>query len=52
MNIEEAQRKLLQLVDDKVKLKKELELYKKALELACSGNDYLVEYFIQKAWEE
>lgn len=32
MNIEEAQRKLLQLVDDKVKLKKELEVYKKAFE--------------------
>lgn len=68
MNIEEAQRKLLQLVDDKVKLKKELEVYNKALEMACEqvhrfevlanygdgvlSTDKWKEYFVKKARED
>lgn len=39
MSIEEIQHKLLSLIDDKMKLKKELEVYKKALKIACSENN-------------
>lgn len=41
MTIEEMQNKLLSLVDDKIKLNKELEVYKTALYLLAG--DYFVE---------
>ena len=40
MTIEEILSKLLSLVDDKLRLEKELEVYKKALELACEDIKY------------
>lgn len=38
MTIEEMQHKLLSLTEDKVNLRRELEVYKKALKIACSEN--------------
>lgn len=65
MTIEEMQHKLLSLTEDKVNLRKALEAYKKALELACNiienhaycpymcdGNRECIDCLLQKAREE